>query len=250
MQGRPILITAVVISVLATAETVVALKYFRQAADADRVATMEKQLAEKTSEANRLIFLRDSERRGQRLTALLPASRYPATGLTSGEENELAEATFRATAGAGARQPVRDAVELELDELDSVRTAQGSSPMGPIGAGDIDPRHLVNMANIMTGKPMAFLAKVLGAEAIHYKNTRLTEDDPLWTVLDAIKEARALRSILLVGSTAADLVDRKRLKETLIQFGLPADLIQLRTGEPGLKNLDGIVIRLLSRGDS
>jgi hypothetical protein len=201
-------------------------------------------------------------------------------------EDELAQATAQALAapvfpdpGAGPRRdPRRDqAARLPgLDELKALRAGLPGAPLSPsldpqllededqipspqgaaprekpdasaeLTPADIDPKHLVNMANIMTGKPVAELTRMKGQPLIRYKTTRLKDDDPIWHLLDAVGQARALGEVVLVGKSAGDAKSLAKLSDTLTSSGVPSKLIHIKAGDPEYAGLEGILITLLT----
>lgn len=293
-------LTCAVIVVLAATEGAVAWRYLRGQPEA-RVARLQHELAAKQRELDHLIFLRDSEHRRASAFALAeraappaaPANAAPARyvqpepeparariaardAAESGDytdrlptnEDELAEATAQALAGAraqlgGAQRPAgsstasapqsrsSDALMREQDEEDRLPSPQGAAPRpateSELNPSDVDAGHLVTMANLMTGRPVAELTRMGGEPLIRYKNTRPAEDDPLWHLLDSVARAHALSRVALVsreprGTAEADRL--RRLADRIESAGVPAAQIELRAGDARYHGLEGILISL------
>lgn len=189
-----------------------------------RITQLEQALREKTAEADRLIRERHIERRAA-------GSHTAPAPITA--EAELAQALLK---------------------TDSVHSTQGAPTQGSsLGPNDIDPKYLVNMANIMTGRQVAELKVHKGATVIHYLAAELAsidEDAPLWQLLDAVHSARALKGISLVGKNQKLAQSYPALKKEMVRFGLPSQRIEIRDSDPRFEGWDGVVIELIARRPS
>ncbi len=224
---KSITVVTVIVILLAATESLLIWKVYSHDSTARKIAFLERALSEKNAEMDRLIFIRDIENRKkaghqQSIHRQVPES----------PESELAAATARAA---------MESPEMKPNE------GEGPTDLGP---QDVDPTHLVNMANIMTGKKVAELTHLNGNWMIHYRKTEMNNDDPIWEVLDALQEAHVLKEVLLVGKTTADLGQRKEILANLVQFGLPSSLIHMKTGDAHFEGMDGMFIRIVNkRGD-
>jgi hypothetical protein len=247
-KRQPIVLTCSLILLLATVEAGVAWHYLEamQAQHLAEQSALEHELASKTVELNRIIFLRDAENRAAAATQARAKASTESTA-----DDELAEAAARAMSiPMGSAPRGRGSDELaELEEANEL-----GSELTP---GDIDPKHLVNMVNIMTGKKIAELTTILGATLIRYNSPdqRLGEDEPIWQVLDAVKQAHALKEVLLVGQGPQDTARLTTLKRLLVESGVPARLIRVvgstspggaRADDSQYRGSEGILLSLNS----
>jgi hypothetical protein len=268
-----IYLTCCLIGALVVADAAFSYRYLRGAragADRERIAELQNELRSKQAEINHLIFMRDSEHRQAHAASVraraLSLAGMPSPGLSDDEE-DLAQATAQALAAPLARKPAvlsypirsgslvpRDPNEAEADNEDVLPAPQGAAPrasedeMTDLTPADIDPKHLVNMANIMTGHPVAELTRMKGQSLIRYKSVNLHEDDPVWHILDAVNQAHALRGITLVGKDATDAKRLGKLSDTIVSSGIPSRLIQIKTGDADYQGLEGLLITLRNEG--
>jgi hypothetical protein len=278
LKREPIFVTCGLILVLATAEGWVAWHYLhgmQAEAKAERVAALERELEAKQAEINHLIFLRDSENRMSRVAVARAQARANVAVEELTADEELAEATaqamnpprrgrvparFRddhapAAQTPSANYPLVPGFPVPSDEGDVMPAPQGAAPSkdlieepaAELTPADVDPKHLVNMANIMTGRHVAELTRMKGQTLIRYKTTQLREDDPIWHMLDAVQQAHVLREIVLVGKVANDASHLKKLSDTLEAGGIPSRLIHVKTADAAYKGLEGILITLSKR---
>lgn len=263
-KREPIYLTCSVIVLLAVAEGWVALRYMhglKAEGKPEKIAALQRELRAKQAEIDHLIFMRDTEHRLASAAAdRVRANPQAENPSTAAAEEELFQATAQALAAPIRRAPARNAPPAYPDmrgsllpiggDDDVLPSPQGASARqipddtGELSPADIDPKHLVNMANIMTGRPVAELTRMKGQPVIRYKNTNVREDDPLWHMLDAVGQAQALREVVLVGKSSADLPHLKKLSDTLESSGVPSSLIRIKTADIEYQGLEGILIAL------
>jgi hypothetical protein len=257
----------------------------RQSSAERRVAALERELKDKTQELNHLIFQRDAESRRQQkmlasavtsdgthlynptnpssvLSQSLAANRLTAGYAAPTEEAELAAASVtrgtylgdsirapQGSAAASAQSLLRDTLTREEREEISEGVADGEEESTPEAAA-IDPKSLVNMANIMTGRKVAELTRLQGKSVIRYRDISLRDDDPIWHLLDAIGKAGVLDEISIVAGQKY-ITKTKNAVATLARNGVPSSMIRVRDPESAdganYKDLNGILITLRSK---
>ncbi len=128
----------------------------------------------------------------------------------------------------------RDREHRRLDRI-SVSQATVERPRSPRPSPSVDLEHLVEVANLVTGKPVAQTATLPSGQAsIRYKVDHLSTDSPVWPMLKTLHEDGAISSLTLSGQAN----ELEGLREDLEEYLPP----QAKLFERNVGDFNGLII--------